>query len=289
MIKPPSHAELDGKEEITVNVGDLQRIRESLENSLKIVNKYINQHFAVSKCMGSERILDQNPENRLEREGLVPKSSPKKTIDLFAQKTNTKTREDSRKISLGPCMFVQKRILTNITTREGLEDCKERCGRKAYIIKNGIILCNRHKESDTKRIEEILRENAEAESSDKDLPEGDYSGAPRPEKNSPSEDIVEILNELGKLEKLIDENKFTPCRIRFKDTCMVTSGGNAYVVDPCGDCFGKISDKEVVEDLERKAKMKEYFDVEHHISALKYSDMGFLEEFKLCYIKPPSS
>jgi hypothetical protein len=84
---------------------------------------------------------------------------------------------------------------------------------------------------------------------------------------------------------LIEENRFIPCRIGLKETCLVTHSGRVYLVDPCGDCLGKIVDKETVEEFERKAKMKEYFDVEGHISPLQNSDREFLEHFDLFYVK----
>lgn len=281
MLKSLSQIGMDETGDVRVNVRDLYQIRESLGDALKLVNKYISQFSAESMSH------DKKYETKEEQ------TKTRNTIDLFTSKTNTKTRDETKKVSLGMCMFVQKKNLVNVSSREELETSKDRCNKKAFNVKNGVILCSRHKDSDTKRIEDILsgkipEHTGESTTMEEDmnslLPEGDYKKKVADTTTS-SNEIDDILNEMGRLEKLIEENRFIPCRIGLKETCLVTHSGIVYLVDPCGDCLGKIVDKETVEEFELKAKMKEYFDVEGHISPLQNSDRGFLEHYELIYVK----
>lgn len=248
-------------------VQELYELRGALENSLKIINKYISQHSA-------ENIhYEQKP--------------VEKTLDLFPT-TRTKTRDDPKKISLGACMFVQKKNLTDIYTRDELETCKDRCNKKAFNIKGDVILCSRHKDSDVEKIVEILagkikpdEERVSQKKATDPLPEGDYKKTSA--EAGSSNDIEDVLDEMGKLEKLLEENRFIPCRVQFRECCIINFKGTTYVVEPSGTCIGKIEDSQAVASFETKAKMKEYFDVQEYLHPLQISDLGFVEYYELYY------
>jgi hypothetical protein len=250
---------------VAVNIEDLFKVKNSLEESLSIINKYISQHSA--------QVITEPPRET--------------TIDLFP--TRTKTREDPKRPSLGPCMFVQRKNLTNVTTRDELETCEGRCNKKAFNIRSGVILCSRHRDSDIQKIEEILNQvqtSGPSESGTDILPEGDYASHPQP---PPSSEIEEALAELGELEKLLEENRFIPCRIEYKDVCIITHSNIMYVIDPCGDCFGKITDGETIEEIDLASKKKLYMDVREHIQPLQVMDREFLREYNLAYVRVSST
>lgn len=259
---------MEDRDFVQVPIKELHQLRQGLEDSLKLINKYISQHSAET--------IHHQP------------TQEEKTLDLFPN-TRTKTRDEAKKISLGGCMFVQKKNLVGLRSREELETCKERCNKKAYNVKNGVILCSRHKESDIQRIEEILSgivkevdpQPEDKPSPESPLPEGDYKKSPKNE--GTAEDIEEVLNEMGRLEKIFEENKFIPCRIKFRECCLISFRGVSYLVEPSGVCFGKIMDKDALTTFETKAKMKEYFDTEEYIEALTYADLSFVEHFDLYY------
>jgi hypothetical protein len=243
---------------IVVEIEDLVKVKASLEESLLIINKYISQHSA--------------------KEIAVP------ALDLFPPRT--KTRDEPKRVSLGPCMFVQRKNLTGVTTREALETSESRCNKNAFVVRSGVILCSRHKDSDIQKIEEILSTLENVESDDQEeLEEGCYDEPPIPPQTT---DIEEVLAEIGKLEKLLEENRFIPCRIEYKSVCIITHKETMYVIDPCGDCFGKITDAEVIENIELGSKKKEYIDVKSHIEPLRGMDRGFLKEYRLTYVKSSS-
>lgn len=268
MIGRSSKTTVGDRDLVQVPIEELHQLRQILEDSLKLINKYISQYSA--ETIHHQPVPDENREE--------------KPLDLFP-KTRTKTRDEAKKTSLGPCMFVQKKHLVGVRSREGLETCKERCNKKAFNLKNGVMLCSRHKESDIQRIEEILsgvvRDDETRTNPETALPEGDYRKAPKNE--GPAEDIEEVLNEMGRLEKIFDENKFIPCRIKFRECCLINFRGGNYIVEPSGVCLGKITDKAAISGFETKAKMKEYFDTEEYLEPLTYSDRPFVEYFELYY------
>jgi hypothetical protein len=59
--------------------------------------------------------------------------------------------------------------------------------------------------------------------------------------------------------------------------------GQYYVIDPLGECLGKVSGEERIREIDMKLKTKEYFDVEGNIERLIGSDKHFLETFCLGY------
>lgn len=272
MIRSSSKAIVEEGDFIQVPIRELHQLRQGLEDALKVVNKYISQHSAET--------IHQQPRSPKD---FVPKTEEEKTLELFPT-TRTKTRDEAKKISLGECMFVQKKNLVGVRSREELEGCKDRCKKKAFNLKNGVILCSRHKESDIQRIEEILsgvvvKDDDLKQSPETPLPEGDYKKNKRNEGSA--EDIEEVLNEMGRLEKIFDENKFIPCRIKFRECCLIHFRGVSYLVEPSGVCLGKIVDRNALATFETKAKMKEYFDVEEFVVGLCYSDLSFVEYFEL--------
>jgi hypothetical protein len=204
--------------------------------------------------------------------------------------------------SLGACMFVNKRVIKEqgISNRHDLENCSQRCNSKAIHVKNGLILCSRHKDSDVSKIEEILTnetcpviytvelttEMDEGSNADAPLKPGKYGGRRGCPDNSSSEEYVEAAIETcALLEKLLEQTSRTiPVRIELKELLVVEYEGVSYVIDPLGDCFGKITNEDALTALETKTKMKEYGVVHSHLVPLGGSlDRIFLETFSLEY------
>jgi hypothetical protein len=230
-----------------------------------------------------------------------------KWIDVQLAKNiqTTKTKESvpkpQRLKSLGVCMFVSKKVLKDqeISNRELLEKCTQRCASKAFHVKNGLLVCSRHKDSDTSRIEEIIQtgmssgiKTAEV-TKDEDLT---LHGALKPGKygkgrrevlyNVSSEEYVEAaIDECTRLESFLNKSsRVIPVRINVKELLVVQYEGTDYVIDPLGDCYGKVTDKEGLMALELKMKTKEFGAVHPFLVPLEGpNDRQFLEYFSLDY------
>jgi hypothetical protein len=265
---------------IEVEVNDLHQVRQSLEQALRLVDKYISQHFA-QKIVIQPQLPTHNSPTPTREEKNEPSKKPKS-------------------LSLGVCMFVNKRILKekNITTKDQLLSCQERCSNKAVHTKAGIILCTRHKDSDISKLESIVegvkpeftidpeRTIVEVEE-DKPLVEGEYYSKrkPRGEKSSSFnvEESVQAIEDLSTL--LENTDRIFPCRIGFKEVCLLSYMGVYYVIDPSGVCFGKISNEDIENTYETKIRTKEYFDITGNIKPLmELTDRSFVENFSLSYV-----
>lgn len=198
--------------------------------------------------------------------------------------------------TLGVCMFVNKRILKEqgIDSRESLETCSQRCTSKAVHLKNGLIVCGRHKDSDTSKIEDIVNHGIRpdirtvdlTETEDSPLKPGKYGSRKLAPRDSSSEEYVAAaIDECTRLEELLEETDRTLLvKIDLKELLAVQYEDVRYVIDPMGDCFGKITDEEAVTALEMKMKMKEFGLIGPHLQPLKgVKDRTFLEKFSLEY------
>jgi hypothetical protein len=189
-----------------------------------------------------------------------------------------------------PCMFVNKKVLKerSIRTREQLEACPERCSNKAVCIKNGLSLCKRHEKADISKIEDIVSGvqpeftvEVQVEDENGPLKEGDYG---KPGNMDSQTQLEREMKQCEDLDHLLEQtDKVFPCRIGIREICLVMYKGTYYVIDPLGECLGKISQEDRMREIDMKMKMKEYFDVEGNIERLRGTDKPFLETFCLSY------
>ena len=276
---------VDGK--VEVDISELYQIRQNLEIAMRVIDKHLSQHAAKQHAGAAER---ENEEKEVVVEKEIPKTKAGKA-------TTTKAK------SLGICMFVNKRILKeqSIGTREELEACNQRCQNKAVHLKNGLLICSRHKDSDISKMEEIVNgikpqiltvdlEGVQLTKTVGDnvdsgiITEGQY-GNPR---YSGVSDIEDAISECTHLERLLeDSSKVIPCRVGgLKECCLVVYEDVYYVVEPMGECYGKITDQAKIEGFELKMKTKEYFDISGSIEQLEGdNDRKFLEHHSLAYTR----
>lgn len=260
------------EETIEVLVEDLYQVRQGLEHAMKLVDRYLS-HFTASKHQTKEEVHTERPE-------------------VKATPTKPKAK------SLGVCMFVNKRILKekSISTREELESCGQRCSNKANLLRNGLLLCSRHKDSDVSKIEDIVN-GVKPVINTRDLTsvppeegkgeiglieEGSY-GSERFEGGKT--EIEEAIEECTHLERLLeDTDRIIPCRLRLKECCLALFDGVHYVVEPMGECYGKITNEEKITAFSLKMKMREYVDISGSIEALEgRGDLEFLQKHSLTY------
>jgi len=250
------------QENVQVSLQDLQTVRKSLKDSLKMIDSWI-----------AAQTEEERPQPKSSR--TVP-SEPSKKPKLPA---------------LGVCMFVNKRVLKekNIMTRGQLEGCPERCSSKAFHMKSGITLCTRHKDSDISKMEDIIsgrepeftvvQEVPPPQEDNGPLPEGDYAN-----REDSRTDLEREIDQCDDLEQLLEKTeRVFPCRIGHREVCMVSYQQVYYIIDPIGECLGKVTQEEKIADFDMKMKTKEYFDVTGSIEGLMNTDKLFLETFHLSY------
>jgi hypothetical protein len=259
---------------VEVPLIELQEIKKRLEDSLRWINDQLSKKPPQGKTKES-----------------VPKVS----------KTKESVPKAARPKSLGICMFVNKKVLKDqeICTREQLENCSQKCTSKAIHVKNGLLVCGRHKDSDTSKIEEIVNTGTLSVIRTIDLTEADMieeTGALKPGKyglerrrhlrDVSSEEYVEAaIEECALLETFISQSeRIIPVRINLKELLVAQFEGVSYVIDPLGDCFGKIVDQTGLTALETKMKTKEFGVVQPFLVPLEGArDREFLERFCLEY------
>lgn len=248
---------------VDISIDDLYQIRQSLEQSMKLVDKYLSQHSAQQMCSETREDTTKTPE-----------PTPVKKVKIP---------------TLGVCMFVNKRELKNrnIETREQLEACPARCTNKAIHMKNGLLLCSRHKETENSKLEDIINGivpviktldmEVTMNEDEGPLPEGEYGTSISQLRMNPVEEAIE---ECTRLETLLEKaERIVPCQIGFKEVCLVSVNDKWYVIDPQGECYGKVLDNPNL-----KVKTKEYNDISGSILPLEGSvDRQFLEFHNLIY------
>lgn len=254
------------EETVNIPIRELHDLRNNLESLIRTVDKHLTQHHA-NKQVIQEPLSSQN----------VPtKQTPKKQVKAK---------------SLGICMFVNKRIIKDkeIDNIQALEECPDRCKSKAIHLKEGILLCGRHKDSDISKLQQIIQGIKPVIKTIEIEPENVDEGQYEPEttnKNNERTDYDNIVNEVTGLEKLLESDKgVLPCRIGFKDVCIVNFENTNYVITINGCCFGKITDEEKIESIEIKTKRKEYCDITGMIEELSPSDIRFLKLHSMNYSK----
>lgn len=266
MLRSASSALISDSTVVDVTISDLYQMRHSLESAMKTIDKYLSQHSA-QQIMKNEKEVPKKEEKQTE---------PKKTSKLQ---------------SLGICMFVNKRVLKErgILNKDQLEACADRCKNKAVHLKNDVLLCTRHKESDVSKIEDILAgiqpviRTLDIERTLEVIePETSYKSRVR---QVEADSVDEAMEECSRLERLLEDTEKTiPCRIGMKEACLVVYKDVPYVIDLLGECYGKIGDASAMSSLSLKAKMKEYIDVRSYISSLDDNDREFLQEHSITYI-----
>jgi hypothetical protein len=241
---------------VTISITELHKLKQTLQDSLLVINAWIENHEAE-----------------------VPKPTKSQSTAM-----------------LGQCMFVNKKVLKerSIRTKEQLETCPERCSNKAACVKNGLSICKRHEKADISKLEDIIvgvqpeftvvaepLEMCIEEDEISPLTEGEYG---KPKIDNTYTQLEREMQQCEDLEQLLEQtDKVLPCRIGIREICLVMYKGQYYVIDPLGECLGKISKEERIREIDMKMKTKEYFDVEGNIERLIGLDKQFLETFCLSY------
>jgi len=288
---------VEGGGKIEVDINELYHIRQCLEFSMRLIDGHISQFSA--KLHSSKEFVTEPEEATV-----VDEEKPKEVVKTKSPKQKAKTETGGKAKSLGICMFVNKRILKeqSIGTREELEACSQRCQNKAVHLKNGLLICSRHKDSDVSKLEEIVNgikpqiltvdisnEVTTVKTVDptesKFLPEGQYGN----QRYSGVSDLEDAISECTHLERLLeDTSKIIPCRIGgLKECCLAVFDDVYYVVEPMGECYGKITDQNKIDNFELKLKTKEYFDISGSIEQLEEDakDRKFIEHHSLTYTR----
>lgn len=280
MNKIFSHSNFQAIEEtVNVPIKELHELRNTLEGLIRIVDKHLTQHHANKQVIKEPKLTTQEPQESSEQAA---------------------TKKQPKQKSLGICMFVNKRIIKDqgIDNVKALEQCSERCKSKAFNLKNGILLCGRHKDSDISKLEQIIQgikpvvNTVDLEATVVNEPDTVEEGQYQPDEDELRDGKNErshydtVINEVTNLEKLLEcGDKIMPCRIGLKEVCVVNFEGTDYVISLLGDCYGKIVDEEKIQTIEIKTKMKEYYDITGMIAELTPPDIKFLKMHSLNYTK----
>lgn len=238
---------------VNIQVEELHALKNSFETALRVINKYISQYDA-------EKLLNKTRE-------------PTTTTTTTITRTNEGGAQGkkSKTTSLGKCMYCTLRAMKKINNREEFEKSEEKCGKNAYHMKDGVMLCEKHKDSNLDKILEVINKSGN------DLLEEITETVQRPPVEN--RDIEEIMDEVCKLEKLLTEFKNLPCRVDFRDMLVINGG---YVITPSGTCYGKV-DPEIVDKLEMANKRKDYVDIQPNLQPLLASDRQFVVDNELLY------
>ncbi len=131
---------------------------------------------------------------------------------------------------------------------------------------------------------DLEKEAFTVEPSMSEIKEGQYGPTRHPANIS---DVEDAIIECTHLEKLLEEtDNVIPCRIGLKEVCLAVFNETHYVIDPLGDCYGKISSQEKLSGFMMKIKTKEYFDIRGSIEPLDdKKDVDFLTHHSLNYSK----
>lgn len=258
---------------IFITEEDLYGILRGLEASTKMVNRLLS-------LISAEAIM------QIDRAPLSPTQVP-------VVEESTRDMKNAGRPSLGRCMFVQKRLLKDVASRGGLMDHKARCEKTAFYERNGLVLCSRHKDADTSRMEELFGRQEVPEAGPSTPPllaEGSYHSTEPPlpisSFSGPSDVVEEAMKDVNRLGRMVEENRLVPCRISSHETSFLPYKGTVYVVSPChGVCYGKVVDEEILSSYEIRAKVREYLDISGRITYLTEADRGFLIDFELIYSK----
>lgn len=239
---------------VNIQVEELHILKNSFETALRVINKYITQYDA---------------------EKLIHKTREPTTTITTITRTNEGGNQGkkSKTTSLGKCMYCTLRAMKKINNREEFEKSEEKCGKNAYHLRESVMLCEKHKDSNLDKILEVISK------SDSDLLEEITETVQKPPVEN--RDIEEIMDEVCKLEKILTNFKNLPCRVEFRDMLVIDGG---YVITPSGTCYGKV-EKDLIDKLEMANKRKDYLDIHQNIKPLLASDRTFIIDNELLYDK----
>lgn len=252
---------------VTVSVEYLQSLRITFSDAIKVIDSLLG----VPKA---DEIKTQTPK--------------KKT----SAATRTRTTKKVERTPIGTCGYCSSKAMKKIKTRMEYEEDNSKCGKHAYHIRDGVMLCDRHKENEIGKIIELLsnhREDAAApdiESRDvleiviDEEIEEIYSTTAPPE----DRDIDDILNEVSDTEKIFNELYPQPCSYEFKPLLAVVFEDKKYIISLDGVCYGKV-DKTFSETMDALSRRKDLCDVKGKLGPLYKSDEKFISKYKLSYIK----
>lgn len=253
---------------ISVSVEHLQSLRITFYDAIKVIDTLLG---------------DNKPEE--------PKTqSPKKKTSTL---TRTRTVKKVERDPIGMCGYCSLKTMKKIKTRTEYEEDKSKCGKSAYHIRDGIMLCDRHKENEIGKIVELINGNQDHSAVTEMAPQDNivemvvdeeideiFSTVDAPE----DKDIEDILSEVSDTEKIFNDLSPQPCSHEFKPLLAVTYEGVKYTISLDGVCYGKI-DREFSESIDSLSRRKDLCDVKGRLRALHRSDMKFIDKYRLSYIK----
>lgn len=252
---------------ISVSVEHLQSLRITFYDAIKVIDTLLGDKK-------TEETKTQSPK--------------KKTSTLTRTRTIKKVERDP----IGLCGYCSLKTMKKIKTRTEYEEDKSKCGKSAYHIKDGIMLCDRHKENEIGKIVELINNNHNPTTATELAPQDNivevvdeeidefFPTLDHPE----NKDIDDILAEVSDTEKIFTELSPQPCSHEFKPLLAVAYEGVKYAISLDGVCYGKI-DKEFSESIDSLSRRKDLCDVKGRLKALHRSDMKFIDKYKLSYIK----
>lgn len=247
---------------VTISIEHLQALKITFQDAIKVIDGLL----------------------QTETPPAIKKSSPKKRSPT----TRTRTHSEKPKEPIGKCGYCSAKTMKKIKTRVEYEDEPTRCGKAAHHIKNGVLLCDRHRENDISKIveimcvkEDVVVDDIEEEVVDEGPDIDEMVVCTKPVEDL---DIDEIIDRVSGIEKMLSEVEPQPCTHGPKPMLYVKYGDVRYVVSTNGVCYGKIS-KTDFKSIEVLIRRKGLFDITGKLSPLKKGDIPFLEKYELYYLK----
>lgn len=240
---------------LTVSVEHLQSLKITFQDAIKVIDN----------LLGSV-----NEEEEV-------KKSPKKKASVTRTRTANVKKPEPRE-AIGKCGYCSSKIMKKMKTRAEYEEEPTRCGKAAHHLKDGVMLCDRHRENDIVKIIELLNSVVESEI-DEEIDEIFVSIPPAEER-----DVDEIMSDVETIEKLLSDLSPQTCSLKAMPVMIAQYEDNKYVVSTNSVCYGKIR-KDQTGEVDMSLRRKALCDIEGKLSPLQRSDISFLEKYKLSYIK----
>lgn len=207
------------------------------------------------------------------------KKSPKKRNTV----TRTRTTNNKNKDPIGKCGYCSAKTMKKLNTRVEYDAEPTRCGKTAYHIKDGVMLCDRHKENDIGKIVKIINEPVVSAVTDmeEDVEIDEIFNVIKPIEDV---DIEEVMKRVTGTERMLGELDPQPCICGSQPMLYVNYNNSKYVVSTYGVCYGKVSESDL-KAVDALIKRKGLLDVSGKLYPLKRSDTGFIMTYELSYIK----
>lgn len=268
---------------VTISIEHLQSLKITFQDAIKVIDTLLGTPPAIEEV----------------------KKSPKKKASVTKTRTNAVRKAEPRE-PIGKCGYCSSKTMKKIKTRTEYDNETTRCGKAAHHIKDGVMLCDRHKENDIVKIVELMNTDApqleqtdkteEGENKDKieendkmkeDIVEEDEEEIDEVFVTIPpceEKDIDEILNEVDSTVSFLTDLSPQTCALKSIPVMVVEKSGVKYVVSTTGTCYGKVR-KDQVGIFEMSLRRKILTDVEGKLGPLHKSDVSFLQNYKLSYVK----